>query len=121
MCNNPQEIFKNNQKQIIPCGHCLGCRVDKTVLWSHRCNSEYVNGRSAFVTFTYDDYHLEYNDSALLPTLRQVQFHKYIDNIRHKVQKLKLPYGCRKDFSFLLRVSTVIALLALIIMFYFLV
>ena len=100
MCNNPVQILKNNQSQIIPCGNWLGCRLDKTVLWSHRCNSEYVSRRSAFVTFTYDDLHLPYEENALLPTLRRKHLHNYLDNIRHKVQKLTLPYGCDNNFGY---------------------
>lgn len=101
MCNNPVFHRINGEYQLIPCGNCLGCRIDHTVLWQARCNSEYIRYRSAFVTFTYDDFHLLYNDNALLPTLRKEQFHKYLDNLRHKVKKIPfMPKGTIRDFKY---------------------
>ena len=85
----------------LPCGNCLGCRIDKLTLWTARCNYEQIKGANAFVTFTYDDYHLPYNDGSLFPTLKQEHFHKYMDNIRHKIKSMPiLPPYCRKDFSY---------------------
>lgn len=104
MCNNP--VFRRlpygtHEYVKSPCNGCLGCRMDSLQLWQSRCNSEYIKYRSAFVTFTYDDLHIQYNDNSLLPTLRKKEFHKYIDNIRHKVKKMPfMPYGCIKDFRF---------------------
>lgn len=118
MCNNPvllkeiqSKFYKNAQKyhsvnflygkNLIPCGNCLGCRVDKLTLWTARCNYELFKGHSAFVTFTYDDYHLPYNDGSLYPTLVKNDLQKYIDNLRHKVKELSiLPQGNRKDFAY---------------------
>lgn len=118
MCNNPvpfaniqaktyqkYQKYGNVQSYMdgikIPCGNCLGCRLDKLALWSARCNYEQIKGSNAFLTFTYDDFHLPYNDGSLFPTLRQEDLHKFIDNIRHKIRALPvLPEHCRKDFSF---------------------
>lgn len=108
MCNNP--IILNQKSKYsslcrrveVPCNNCLGCRIDKLMLWQARCNSEYIKYRSAFVTFTYDDYNLPYKtSSSMFPTLVRLDLHKYIDNIRHKVKKLSLiPDGCCKDFHY---------------------
>lgn len=105
MCNSPfihpKLYTEYGIRQLIPCGQCLGCREDNLALWQARCNSEYVKYRSAFVTFTYDDLHLPYNENALLPTVRNEELHKYLDNIRHKVKKLSfMPEKTTKDFSF---------------------
>lgn len=106
MCNNP--VYRTvrfgkigEQKVLTPCGGCLGCRVDRLQMWQARCNSEYIKHRSAFLTFTYDNNHLEYNDNAVFPTLRRDHLHRYIDNLRHKVKSLPaLPAGSTKDFSY---------------------
>lgn len=101
MCNNPWFKKIYNKWQMLPCGDCMGCRVDSLLLWQARCNTEYIKYRSAFVTFTYDDLHLPYNSGALLPTLRKLDFHKYMDNLKHKVKKLPfLGQGCTKNYSF---------------------
>ena len=43
----------------IPCGWCLNCRVDKQNELTHRCEKELINFKcGAFVTLTYDDYHI---------------------------------------------------------------
>lgn len=101
MCSNPVPRKINGKWQLTPCNNCLACRVDSLILWQARCNTEYVKHRSAFVTFTYDDLHLPYNENSLLPTLKKEQLHKYLDNISHKVKKMPfLPQGCTKNFSF---------------------
>lgn len=43
----------------IPCGHCIGCRLDYSRTWANRCMLELQYHKSAwFVTLTYDDVHL---------------------------------------------------------------
>lgn len=42
----------------IPCGQCIGCRVDRAQAWSIRCCHEaQMHEWSSFVTLTYDDAH----------------------------------------------------------------
>lgn len=105
MCNNPVNKNVNNglgdRLVQIPCNNCLGCKLDRLAYWSARCNSEFIKSKSAFVTFTYDDYHLDYMDSScMFPTLNRDHLHKYIDNLRHQVKGLTMPRGCRSDFAF---------------------
>lgn len=43
----------------IPCGHCLGCRVDHAKEWSNRLMMEKkLHDSCLFVTLTYDDEHI---------------------------------------------------------------
>jgi hypothetical protein len=43
----------------VPCGKCLGCRADQSLMWSIRAYHEStLHERNSFVTFTYDDAHL---------------------------------------------------------------
>lgn len=105
MCNFPWLKKLDNgvrsKNVLIPCHNCLGCRIDSLTLWTARCNSEFVRYKSAFVTFTYDDLHLPYMDSSLFPTLRFDDFHRYIDNVRHKIKSLPLmPSGTIRDFKY---------------------
>lgn len=72
----------------IPCGKCLSCRIDKRILWEQRLKAEYISGSSAFVTFTYDDNHLRYNNGSCFPTCSFIDLHRYIDTLRHKVRSL---------------------------------
>lgn len=44
---------------IIPCGKCIGCRLEYSRQWANRCMLELQYHKSAyFVTLTYDDYHI---------------------------------------------------------------
>ena len=43
----------------IPCGQCVGCRLEYSRQWANRCLLELQYHDSAyFATFTYDDYHV---------------------------------------------------------------
>lgn len=46
----------------VPCGHCVGCRLDRSRDWALRCVAEsmtHPKDTCFFVTLTYDDDHLE--------------------------------------------------------------
>lgn len=48
----------------IPCGQCIGCRLEKSRVWAMRCMHEStLYGKNSFVTLTYDDAHLPENGS----------------------------------------------------------
>lgn len=43
----------------LPCGQCIGCRLDRSLQWAVRCMHEkQLHTESAFVTLTYDDENL---------------------------------------------------------------
>lgn len=44
---------------LLPCGHCIGCRLERSRQWANRCMLELQYHDSAyFVTLTYDDDHV---------------------------------------------------------------
>lgn len=46
-------------KQLIPCGKCIGCRLDRSLTWAIRCVHEAsLHEENSFVTLTFDDKHL---------------------------------------------------------------
>ncbi|AXH74818.1 MAG: replication initiator protein [Microviridae sp.] len=48
----------------VPCGVCIGCRIDKSRQWALRCVHESkMHLKNCFVTLTYDDDHLPVNSS----------------------------------------------------------
>lgn len=80
----------------VPCHHCQGCRIDRRLLWDRRITSEYVKYRCAFVTFTYDEYHVNYNKGSVYPTIRNSDFSKFIDSLRHNI---KYHYDSLPEFN----------------------
>lgn len=53
------EAFKNSPLLFqVPCGKCMGCRVDRSREWANRCLMELQDHDSAFfITLTYNDIH----------------------------------------------------------------
>lgn len=56
----PWTGVKNHPKDIqVPCGHCIGCRLDKSRAWADRMMLELDHSKTAvFVTLTYDNDHV---------------------------------------------------------------
>lgn len=79
---------------LLPCGHCIGCRIDNAREWSVRlCNEAETSSSAWFLTLTYDDDHLPADMSIhkshvqdFIKNLRNYQYY-YFDtkNIRYLV------------------------------------
>lgn len=55
------------EKIDLPCGQCIGCRLEKARQWAVRCMHEaQCHENNCFVTLTYDDRHLPGNKSLQL-------------------------------------------------------
>ncbi|QCS36624.1 replication initiator protein [Capybara microvirus Cap3_SP_541] len=57
--------------QLVPCGQCIGCRLDYSRHWADRLVLELskYNGSALFITLTYNDDHLPLSDDFSVPTL----------------------------------------------------
>lgn len=76
----------------VPCGKCLGCRLDYARFWASRCYLESLEFKdNYFITLTYDDDHLPENNSLVVDDIMTFikrlrnYFHNYFkhDNIRY--------------------------------------
>lgn len=78
----------------IPCGKCIGCKLERSRQWAMRCVHENrMHKRSVFVTLTYDDDHLPKGG-----TLVKKDLSTFINNLReyhryHTGEKMKF-YAC---------------------------
>ena len=69
--------------QSVPCGQCIGCRIDYTKEWAIRCTHEaQMYDDNMFLTLTYDDEHLPADLN-----LDHEHFQKFIRAIRDKYNK----------------------------------
>lgn len=83
---NRQEGLVDRPVQV-PCGRCIGCRLEYSRQWAVRCMHEAsLYEKNCFVTLTYDDKHLPKN-SVGLATLRPDDFVLFMKRLR----KLKGP------------------------------
>lgn len=71
-----REIFE----VTLPCGQCIGCRLEKSRQWAIRCVHEAsLYERNAFITLTYDEYNLPDDGS-----LRLEDFQKFMKRLRKR-------------------------------------
>lgn len=72
-CYHPLSAYQDGRRRVffnlngcdvyksikLPCGQCIGCRLEKSRQWAVRCVHEsHMHSDSCFVTLTYDDVHL---------------------------------------------------------------
>lgn len=82
----------------IPCHWCLGCKADRRNEWQDRIEYERVGRSSAFVTFTYDDYHIPFKDGK--PTLCRKHVSDFLDVLHHRVAAHLPSPLCVKNFHY---------------------
>lgn len=80
----------------IPCGQCVGCRLERSRQWAMRCMQEkrmHLSQGSSFVTLTYDDEHLPMEGNAV--TLRKRDLQLFMKRLRFcRKQKGIRFYAC---------------------------
>lgn len=102
------------QFDFIPCGRCINCRIDKINQMTDRCEYELIKrGCGAFVTFTYDDIHIQHllrrdSQGKLVATLSRDDSRRFLYRLNKNVKKFLRECGyktmpmCQKDFMYIL-------------------
>lgn len=87
-----QEVL--DQKGIlIPCGHCLGCRLDYSRKWADRMLLELeTQGKGIFLTLTYDNEHIHWSKFdkdgyPIFATLDKRDFQLFMKSFRKELAK----------------------------------
>lgn len=66
----------------LPCGQCVGCRLEKSRQWALRCVHEAsLYEQNCFITLTYDDEHLPKNKSLV-----KSHFQEFIRSLRDRIR-----------------------------------
>lgn len=70
------EVYPSWQRLKLPCGQCVGCRLEYSRQWANRCMLEYqYHSESWFLTLTYNDahvpvtYYAKNDDGEAIPAL----------------------------------------------------
>lgn len=88
---NKQPVFKpiDNADQIaLPCGGCIGCRLEYARQWAVRCIHEaQLHKENSFVTLTYNDENLPENGSLNLTDIQ-----KFIQDLRNTDKSKKIRF-----------------------------
>ena len=65
----------------LPCGQCIGCRLERSRQWAMRCLHEStLHDHNAFITLTYDDSNLPEGGSLNYP-----DFQKFMKRLRKRI------------------------------------
>ena len=79
MCRYP--FHHQDLKIDLPCGQCMHCRINKKREWTHRIMLESMcHSDNRFVTLTYNDAHLVFNNKD--PILHYPDVQKYFKRLR---------------------------------------
>lgn len=80
-----------DQPMHLPCGQCVGCRLERSRQWAVRCVHEsQMHERNAFITLTFDDNHLakrKYPDS-----LDKSEFQRFMKRLRKRLCSRMIKY-----------------------------
>lgn len=69
----------------LPCGQCIGCRVERSRQWALRCVHEsQIHRENSFITLTYDDEHLPADLG-----LQVEHWQKFMKRLRKKFGKVR--------------------------------
>lgn len=75
----------------VPCGQCIGCRLERSRQWAMRCVHEaYGHEDNAFITLTYSPENLPPNGS--LPEYEGGDFQKFMKRLRKAVSPKKIRF-----------------------------
>lgn len=81
-------LEKNEGSVLIPCGHCIGCRLDYSRYWADRMMLELEDMKKAvFLTLTYDEQNIIWSSfdddgTPLYGTLYKKDFQDFLKRIR---------------------------------------
>lgn len=88
-------LFSLYKPITIPCGVCIGCKLDRSKDWTGRLLMEYeLNKDAFFITLTYDDVHLPKNGSLCK---RDVQL--FLKRLRKMFPFLTIKYFCAGEYG----------------------
>ena len=88
-----------NEFVLIPCGKCIGCRIDYKRSWADRLTYHSILNKenSYFITLTYDDEHLHLLDHSPIYDLYSLNF----DDMTSFIKKLRNKYrDCNIDYFY---------------------
>lgn len=85
---------------VRPCGMCIACRLSYARGKAIRCVHELEFwDRSSFITLTYDDDHLLYEPTALMPTVSRRDLQLFLKSLRYRLDPLKVSYMASAEYG----------------------
>jgi len=83
---DPNKSFGKSFSLQLPCGRCIGCRLEKAKEWALRCNHEAsmheAGLNNSYITLTYATEHLPKNNNLI-----KSEFQNFIRSLRKRTKK----------------------------------
>ena len=77
----------------LPCGQCIGCRLERSRQWATRCVHEAsLHERNCFLTLTYDDEHIRWSPFTGEQTLYKRDLQLFMKRLRKYVEPIKVRF-----------------------------
>lgn len=83
---------------LVPCGNCIGCRLDNAETWADRSLVESFDKPSLFVTITYNDENLPVN-SLGYSSIKKSDIDDFIVSLRNKFRNISVRYTCASEYG----------------------
>jgi hypothetical protein len=89
-----KECPDSNQIQL-PCGQCVGCRLERSRQWATRCmNEAQLHENNCFITLTYNEQNLPENGQLV-----HEHFQKFFKRFRKSIAPLKVRYYMAGEYG----------------------
>lgn len=87
----------------VPCGKCIGCRLDQAKAWTVRCvNEASLHNANCFVTLTYNNDNVPLiveGDEVMGVTLHQPHVQKFMKALRNLIYPVKIRFFCCGEYG----------------------
>lgn len=88
---SPDKAIEPDVSINVPCGQCIGCRLDRSRQWAIRCMHEAsLYEQNCFITLTFDDEHLMARDNPYTVQVRDYQL--FMKRLRKKFVGRKIRF-----------------------------
>lgn len=85
--NEPRDFYRYDEISL-PCGQCIGCRLERSRQWAIRCVHEAsLHDKNCFLTLTYDDEHLPTGNSLNVDDIQ-----KFFKKLRRRIEPDRLRF-----------------------------
>lgn len=102
---SPEDCPSVYDHVMIPCGKCIGCRLDYSRSWADRMMLELeTSGKGLFITLTYDNEHLppaqfdEY-DNLVFGTLNKRDCQLFLKRLRRRFEPRKIRFFLAGEYG----------------------
>lgn len=99
------EELKKNNGILLPCGHCIGCRLDYSRSWADRMMLELdIQKKAIFLTLTYDNEHAPwkqfYDDGTpMFASLDKIDCQLFMKRLRRHFEDKKIRFYLAGEYG----------------------